>query len=669
MRVPVVLLLILAGVAALILALFQSPEAPGGTGVALPSGGEATVAAPTAAAPARPLENAAPGEQPVRQAAPTATPDLRVAAGPTGASSNRLDGQVLDPEGLPVAGALLTLRDDNGLGGSGSLAPFLELAGATRAPAATWTAKSGADGRFTLTGMQAEEGYTLIASAEGFAPKELAPVAIRDNHPNVQDVHLDAGFTVHGFVRDGGTGAPLVEAQLLLVPLLLAQLPEDDPKVLIQARTAVTDNTGYYRVGNVSPGMMQLTARASGYGSTTYADLSVAGESKMVSRDFNLQPGVGIAGEVLAKGAGPLEGVRVTALSLGGQQTSRGSVVTGRDGRFEIRDLIPGAYTVLAQKSGWAEERQNRVEAGDLGVRIELVRQGAVEGQVLLASGTPANNFTVALRALNPHTSTPGRAMRTQSFKDQAEGRFQLAGVQQGSYLIEASAEGFAPCFSEQFEVRQSETTSGVLVQLNRGGAIVGRVVDSGSGAPIVGARITTYDNTFMRSALSTMFEALMPRTTTERVARSDEEGFFELDLLKPDVYQIQVEHSDYTTLTLKDIRVEASETPVEVANLRLSAGARVVGTVHGASGDPLTSAQVTLTNNPDAPGLAYQGRTDSRGRYEITRIQPGRYVMHATRPTGGGENPFIAIVDMQHSKVDVYLREGQELVQDLYLQ
>ncbi|MEO0652011.1 MAG: carboxypeptidase-like regulatory domain-containing protein [Planctomycetota bacterium] len=674
MRVPIVIALVLAGAAALFLALSGSPPAEDLTGTATPS-----VAAPTAAAPVRSTpeheqvsraSDPRPAERteaaPVRQQ--TVVGDSIAAEGDW---ATAIEGEVVDPAGEPVAEAIVTLRDDNALGDAGNLLPFLIQAGAVDIEPETWTVATDAEGKFQFTGVAPGDNYAIGVEAEGFATLEVNLVSVSQGQTTEERIVLDEGFIVAGYVRDVANGVKLPGAELTLLPLNFAQFPEEDPQYQARLRRVETSDDGYYEFTNVAPDMYMLMARAEGFGTVSMNDVQVLRDRKKqrVIRDFNLEAGDLIAGQVFSRDGEPLEGVRVIAISLGGQKTSRGTAYSQPNGSFQIRGLVPGTYTVVGQLNGWQEGREQRVETGNASLRLELIRQGGVTGRVLTPEGQPLREFNVGLRMVNPHTSVPGRSMRNQQIKGSSDGSFSIGGVPPGEYVVEAKSGRYAPTKSERFKITLGELTNGVVVNMTYGGAITGRVVDSATGEPIKGALVETRDNTHTRGQLGGIFQFLVPRTTTEASARTDADGVFNLELLTPDVYQVEISHRDFYSVVQQDLRVLDSEEPTDAGTFELSPGANLTGTVYDASGRPLVGGKVSVTNNAAAVGLSYEAKTNAQGRYRINNIMPGTYQVHAQRPMSAGTNdPFIVVVDIQKSKTTVYLQEGREVVQDLDL-
>ena len=671
MRVPVVIALILAGIGALYFALIGGGSSDPDVGVAQPGAVASSGSSGLVQGGGAQVEEARPAQPTERTEATLVRQDADRETVATGGSwGTAIEGTIVSPDGAPVEGATVMLRDDNAFGTAGNLAPFLALAGATQQEAETWSTASDVEGRFLFTGIEPGDSYTLLVETENFARKEVPMVAVADGETTREQIVLDEGFVVMGYIRDVSNGTLLMDAEVVMVPLTFAQFPEDDPQYLSRVRTATSKEDGYYRFDNVSPDMYQLTARAEGYGSVTMNDVQVLAQNKKrsIKKDFNLEVGAMIAGFVFDQDGRPLEGARVIAMSQGGQKTSRGSFVTGADGAFQLLDLIPGTYTVVGAKKGYEEDRNQRVDTGTNDVQFELIQQGGLEGQVVGPTGSPLPNFSVSLRMLNQHTNVPGRAMRNQDVRGSSNGGFQFGGVPDGTYVVEANAPDFAPTTSERFEVTKGTRASGIVVQMNYGGSISGVVVDASTGEPVAGARITTHDNTRVRTQLNGILGMLMPRTTTERSVRSNADGTFLLELLSPDIYQIEVEHRDYYSVVEYDVRVLAAPEPTEVGRIEMSPGGTVAGTVYDQTGQPLGGGKVTLSGNPDAIGLSYEVRTGSDGRYRIDNVFPGNYQLHAQRPLGSGGSPFDVVVDIQNSKVSVFLREGAEVRMDLNL-
>jgi hypothetical protein len=126
----------------------------------------------------------------------------------------------------------------------------------------------------------------------------------------------------------------------------------------------------------------------------------------------------------------------------------RFSAATRTDGRFELSDLCKGTYMVRAEAPGLAWKERKTFLAPDLesaSVEFVMDQPDAISGQVRDPQGKPIANATVTPTErqhfvgdeLQYIASPAGDAVRT----DDA-GRFRLARLQEGRYIIEVKARG-----------------------------------------------------------------------------------------------------------------------------------------------------------------------------------------------------------------------------------
>ncbi len=664
MRPSVVLTLVLAAVGALLVALLTlgpSSETDDAVEKAATNVSNRAAAGPAPAVPIAAADSIPTPERTITQA-PLSSEQREIVASGAEAFGSSLKGTVLDPTGVPVADAVVILERGTGPGGLGNLGLLMGTAGPAPELRSVNTDESGG---FEILEVKPGDDYQLTAKHELYATTKLNMVVVRANEQTVEEIKMTAGFAVHGYVHDN-VGAVVEGAQLRLVDLLHAQLPPGDPRV--DAALVETDAQGYYRFDHVAPGMRSLSVSMKGFGSQTANNLNVGGQKPTVPRDFILQPGLSIAGQVVSPTRQPVAGVRIRAISYDSGMNSTGFATSDGNGNFSMEDMTEGNYSLIADASGWGTARLNRVEGGDTGVLIEMIEQGRVSGRVLTESGnSPVPDFDVQVRVVIPESTVFGRSAGNAQVRGAKDGYFEVAGLDKGTYVVEATAPGFAPAYSESFEVAQSLLTSDIVVKLSAGGTLTGRLVSGKTGEPVAGAVVTSHDNIYVRHALVGVLGGMVPRTTTDRRSVTDENGQFTLPNLWPDVYQINVAHPDYMRLVQKDIRVQNGSQPTDLGTIRLDVGGSVTGTVYDSIGQPVPNSTVNLSGNSQEATAFYDVRTGSDGRYLIRNAVPGQYNLHATRQFDQA-NPFGAIIDMNHSKVTVNVSNGTTVNQDLHL-
>ncbi|GHH76738.1 hypothetical protein GCM10018793_23160 [Streptomyces sulfonofaciens] len=279
-----------------------------------PAPAEESAAQPAPApAPAEPLPTR---PQHAKGAIPTAGPAALNGTHPatapaepvTPAAGPQVHGFVLDPAGHPVPGAAVTLIDPAGL----------QLA----------RAQAAADGRYALAG-PAAGAYVLIASSPGHQP-HVATVTVGPA-PTAFDLHLVASGGLSGTVH--AEWSPIGGA------LVVATDAHGDV-----AGTARCDDSGAYRLTDLTPGLYTLAVSAEGYQpSALTVDLGTASPTK---QDIELRPAALISGTVRNDRGTPLADIRVTLLDPAGNVLSHRT--TGEDGVYAFTDLPDGHYTVVA---------------------------------------------------------------------------------------------------------------------------------------------------------------------------------------------------------------------------------------------------------------------------------------------------------------------------------
>lgn len=148
-----------------------------------------------------------------------------------------------------------------------------------------------------------------------------------------------------------------------------------------------------------------------------------------------------IRGRVVADGGQPLAHVGVNVFSAGATNANRRSAGTDEEGKFEVDDLPPGAYSVNAYVAGYVaapvnpnERRTYRI--GET-VTLTMIKGGVITGQVKSATGDSL--VGVPVRALRVKDSD-GKPTRTQGYARDRQtddrGIYRLYGLEPGTYVV-----------------------------------------------------------------------------------------------------------------------------------------------------------------------------------------------------------------------------------------
>jgi len=404
-----------------------------------------------------------------------------------------LEGEVLDPAGLPVPGAeLLLVREDEGLVGGRGGVHRLELAGT-----------SDARGRFHLADV-APGAWQLEVRAAGFAPLARAghaPWRAEELGPLV--VTLVPGVRLVGEVLGL---APGEHARVKLLARALDSGPEErGPRV----RVAALDERGAFELtglapdeehellllegggGAARPRSEPLRARA-GDGPVTL----VAGPAEPAPpRAEGEAPLVAVTGTltlvVRAPDGRPLPEALVAHRLSGARDGPEASTVRAADaeGRLEWSELAPGAHAFRVIGGAFGAEEPGmpwtRVElAPDAATELELSGFGAsvLRGEVR-TGGQALSGATVWLRSALGGSRGPGAALRART---DGRGRFELHGLAPGRYALEVQHPERALV---ERRILELDGAQGEVVLELSDALLAGRIVDE-HGAPVVGARL-----------------------------------------------------------------------------------------------------------------------------------------------------------------------------------
>jgi len=668
MKPLVVLLLVVGALGALLFALTSITDRGG------PRGGP--IEPPVAAV--RPTEKPEPNHELSEPTLPAATPvrstegdrqalqeDLGGPAAGERLANGTIQGEVVDPQGNPIAGARISLTNSR-------VSQFDDVILSMRdiePPRPLGKAETDATGVFRFEGLDPRKPWTLVVAHDTYRPTEAGPIEVPEGGTWNERIELQPGQTFSGTVRNAQSGAAIAGARLVVdSPVLLG-------KKKSPSRTeATTGADGVFVFPNVKAGQFALTVSAPGFATQMHSNFSLVemGEASKTftnrqsapglqskTQDFELLPGKLIAGRVIGPDRAGMAGIEVEALNQSGTVGCQSMATSGKNGEFLLEGLAEGLYTVRITHDGYECPPKQRVEAGETNVVLELAEQAAVIGKVVDPQGRPLENFTVKARMSNEVSKNFGAVARQRAIKNSKDGSFELKGIPEGSYVIEALAPGYSSSFSEPFNATQGLVTSDVVVRMSLGGSLSGRVVDAYGGTPIAGVEVATQENNWMPGDIFELFGALEPSALTKATARTDAEGRFTFDLLTPGEYQIQFRGKGFSPLYTNDVKVEdgqRSEMPVTI----LAKGAVITGVVYGRDGNIAPGADVQL--NPTDPNLMNGGRTarsDATGRYKIENAQPGSYLLAATRPNASVGNPFEIIGDLRQSQIEISIEDG----------
>lgn len=383
----------------------------------------------------------------------------------------RASGTVVDSAGAPVAFASVSARSKRG---SDTSPP---------SRSAWVTATTNAAGAFELRAMPPAR-YGVDVSRDG-APylTESVEITVERDVDKLRIV-LPAGGTLEGTIADGA-GAPVAGAQIEVEGRrqTLGTRSRQDGTFVLKALSP-----GEYRVrtehrrapGTKDDDPQGSTVRVKA-GETARVKLVVESErgeirGRVIGADGEAISDAFLQAEREPEHAGAAEGTARRRL----QWRYGPSVVTDVDGNFTLTKLSPGSYSVRAFRKGGGDGIVERVALGAR-VTITIKPEGSLAGSVVGEGGKAPERFSVGVRDDKTGVSREESFFRT-------DGKWTLRNLPEGNFHVTAAAETGRVLVD--VPLAQGENREGLVLTLQEGATVRGRVVSFDDGKPLAGMSV-----------------------------------------------------------------------------------------------------------------------------------------------------------------------------------
>ena len=458
--------------------------------------------------------------------------------------------------------------------------------------------RSEPNGKFTLDSVPGKARYRLDVDADGLALRAMTlelPATVEGGAKDIPDIVLEEPAILVVHLRGPG-GQPVEEGKVS------AHLNEgfhsyDEPLYLWEdGCEAAHRGGGEYVLERAPRGSICVDATAPGF----VDEWEIVPLPLDRALEILLRHGLRLTGTVRSSAGEPLEGAEVVA---GSCDVTEKSVRTTADGRFELKDLPDSACLLTASADGFGSMKR-QVETGLESIGFVLSPEAVLAGRVLSAeSRQPLEGAEIR------------GEWEEQLVTTDSAGAFQVLKLPPGTYRPHVFHEDHVPRALDELELEEGERAEGIVVLLEKGLSVAGRVVGAG-GHPLARASVSAH--------WSPSGEGSGP--DIDQDALTDEDGAFTLAGLVEGEYTVQVLADGYCRLT-RECRVP--EDDAEGWTFALERGGSIRGTVLDPDGRPARRATVHLGCPQDDQSKVHVpvrhrngSPADRLGRYRLEGLQ-----------------------------------------------
>jgi hypothetical protein len=523
-----------------------------------------------------------------------------------------LAGVVRDPEGKPVAGAMVQASGTEFFSANGS-------------------AISDDEGRYRIDQLGPGR-YKPSARADGFEgiAKESVRLGIGESLDPVDVIVHPAALLVASVTIEGG-GGPCPSGWLRLF----------DPKTQTRAGAAIEDGTA--KVQAVRPGTYQVSLDCNHYAAADeYPDVEVKNED-VTDLAYEVKQGRSVRGVVVdADGKAVHDGRVFVQMKAGGRGTQRqSSDRTDESGRFEVDGLVAGTYTVNV----WVTGQPNLIEPPEVvipesgdpeEVRIVLDPSGGIRGTVRDAEGKPVAGIDVS-----------ASGSQTESTRVLDDGTFEIEGLRAGDYRVSARGSWWGDGLrtpgthdddvqGERVTVTEGDVAEVDLVVESRNGKITGTVVDE-AGGPLADAYLAVTRESESATAAAGRAKQQTRWTWGADPILSDTDGRFVAENLADGKYTLRAFRKGGGEGFVEGVAVGES------VEIRMEVEGSISGSVTIAGGAAPERFRVAVTDA--AAGFRRNEEfAHTQGAWAIREVPAGTYEVVVSAAEGGAEQKEIAL-------------------------
>jgi len=508
--------------------------------------------------------------------------------------------------------------------------------------------KVGEDGRHFIENVWHGTWYVYAEAPNYVQPEEALRIEV--TRTAEVTVHLSRMAAVSGIVLDP-LGNPVSRASVTLMDSLKQS----------NSKSAKTDESGHFSIGQVPPGSYELWAKHDEFATSAIQGIELNAHDAKTDLRLQLQAGGAIHGIVYGSDGSPAAGLTIEAGQTFGR-AQRGTV-SDAEGRFQLEGLAAGKYQVIAQPEyefGFAEPRSSRdVSADEMMRELKITTAVVVDGEIteVVLGGRPGSPVRVFGRV-----TRAGVAARHGSIAILREGGSMLdaldsASVQaDGSYVLQVNGHGPATLvftddmsafggWSQPIDIpEQSEWRCDVELPAGRlHGLVVSKL------GPLQGVTVMLDPHEAVTHELG---------FGLGNSTRTDARGRFEFESLTAGVYDLRVmtvgldsDSREPVARVVSGITIDTNE--LTEITVEIEAGGTLVGRAIDAEGNPQARASIFVR---DATGQLVSRismvESDANGHFSHPGLPPGELFVESRTPEGASQPVAVQIVPGEEAEV-----------------
>jgi len=515
-----------------------------------------------------------------------------------------LAGRVIDPDGLPLAGAKISLESREGVVFSGSSGPELQ-------------ALSGSTGDFSFSDRRRGEFLDLTVTLPGFAEKKVPRVEVPPE--SLLEVTLEPAVTLRGRVS-GPDGQPLAGVTVMAARegggSSYGGRVYSSPEAWNRS-----DELGRFELADLEPGTVRVSTQAQDWLDTEIGDVELVAGVEPKELEIELRSGATVTGRVVGPNGAPLSEAIVGLQDFQSRATSDG------DGNYSLSGVEPGKRVLMAHHEGLQVVQELDVEAG--ANRLDFFFEAGVEvsGVVVSPAGDPVEGAVLSLSAPGVRSFGAGNSVRSD-----ATGAFRLENVLPGLFQLTAEHPAFgATTLEEPIEVSTGPIT-GLQVRLAAGVVVIGSIRGAAA-EDLVNVEVV----------------AIRQEGGFYEQGRVDSDGGYRIANLAPGAWQVWAQSATGRQVS-EHLEIAEGETQV-ILDLEFKDGLELSGQVLH-RGEPLGGAWINASGTDTESGASVQ--TDHAGRFRLTGLEAGTYTLRVSGFTTG----------VSHSEEIELLRDDEILIE-----